>query len=149
MNNSILHFDVFSLRDGEVLQLCNEPPKCGGVWLAVMARSVSMPPGPYKTVRDIDGQSVEMAAILAARIGKSHGEWLWEQLSPPSKEFIGDFMFEQGAEKDRWYYLLLSEVSDNPIEVHINSESEPDNEAMACFGSVAKQVRDAILDRKQ
>ena len=109
MNPRILDLDVFSLRDGEVLQLCAEPPAHGD-WLAVMARSVTMPPGPHRASRDLDGEPVEMAAIVAARKGKVHGEWLWQQLSPPSKEYVGDFMFEHGAEPDRWYYLLLSSV---------------------------------------
>lgn len=106
MNPRILALDVFALRDGEILGLDTEQPT-SGEWLAVMARSVTMPPGPYRATRDMDGEPVKMAAILAARKGKVHGEWLWQQLSPPSKEYVGDFMFEQGAEVDRWYYLLL------------------------------------------
>lgn len=146
MSNQLLDLDVFSLRDGEVLQLCIERPKCKGDWLAVMARTVSMPPGPHRATRDMDGEPVEMAAIIAARVGKTHGEWVWQQLSPPTKEFVGDFMFEQGAEMDRWYYLLLSKVDFDPAppEVHINGGQDIDTEAGTIIGKVVRQVVDGI-----
>lgn len=137
MNNSLLDLDTWTLRDGECLQLCDEMPACIGEVLAVMARSVSMPPGPHRPSRDLDGEPVEMAAILCARFTR-RGEWVWQQLSPPTKEYIGDFMFNHGAEKDRWHYLLVSSV---PTEVHIvPGEEELDDAAMETIGNVARQI---------
>lgn len=113
MATTILDFDSFTLRDKEVMQLCDERPTCGGTWLAVQARSVSMPPGEVHPVREFDGEPVEMAAIIAAQWIASKG-WIWVQLSPPTKEVVGDYLFEQQVELDRWYYLLLSSPAPTP-----------------------------------
>lgn len=102
--------EVFALRDNESMQLWTERPD-NGRWLAVMARSVEMPPGERSPVRTIDGAPVEQAAIIAAEWSAKNQCWHWQQLSQPSKEFIGDMLFDGGAEKDRWYYLVVTDLS--------------------------------------
>lgn len=103
----ILSFDSFTLRDGERMQLSSERPGKGR-YLAVMVRSVSMPAGEKANVRPIDGAAVEQAAILACEMN-SNGQWLWCHLSPPTKEVIGDFLFDDcKIDRDKWYYLTLT-----------------------------------------
>jgi hypothetical protein len=96
--------EVFALRHGETIQSCLEQPK-DGKWLAIMLRSVSMPAGPRQVERD-DGKPVEAAAVLAA--GLLDGKWQWVQLSPSTKEVIGDLFYDSSAPLDRWLYLVVS-----------------------------------------
>ena len=102
-----LDLEMFALRDNERFQFYDEHPGDGRV-LAVMARSVSMPEGAKSKERACDGAPVEAAAILACEIGAASGEWHWVQISPTSKEVIGDRMFDNGLEKDRWYFMLVT-----------------------------------------
>lgn len=97
--------EVFSLRSGERVEVFFEEP-ADGCSLALMARSLSMPPGPRWGVRQSDGAPVEDAAIVAAQ--RVDDLWQWVQLSPPTKEYLGDLLFDNDAEKDRWYYLLVT-----------------------------------------
>lgn len=105
--------EVFALRDNESAQLWKERPEFGR-FLAVMARTVQFPEGPFSPVRKEDGMPVEMAAIIAAVIGAKSQAWHWVQLSAPTKERIGDLMFDVKCEKDRWYYLAIEDFSAVP-----------------------------------
>lgn len=102
--------EVFAIRDNESLQLWTERPE-GGRYIAVMARSVEMPPGARSPVRTVDGAPVEQATIVAAEWSAKNQHWHWVRLSPPTKEFIGDMIFDSGAELDRWYYLAVTDLS--------------------------------------
>lgn len=102
--------EVFALRDNESIQLFTERPDFGR-FIAVMARSVEMPSGPRSPVRAEDGAPVEQAAILACGWGFENQCWHWMQISPPSKERIGDLLFDGGADRDRWYFLLIFDTS--------------------------------------
>lgn len=99
--------EVFALRDNELMQLFTKRPE--GRFIAVMARSVEMPDGPRSPVRTADGAPVEQAAILGALWNYSQQCWQWTQISPPSKERIGDLIFDSGASKDCWYYLAITD----------------------------------------
>lgn len=101
--------EVFAIRDHESVQLFTEPPEFGR-YIAVMARSVEFPPGPRSEVRTADGLPVESATIVAAEFGARHQSWHWVRLSAPTKEFVGDQLFDNGCEKDRWYYLLITDL---------------------------------------
>lgn len=108
-----LDHEVFAIRDGERVELTNVRPNQGR-WLAVMARSVEMPDGPKVPVRTCDSAPVEQAAILACEMNRSRHAWQWLQISPASKEIIGDLLFDSGAEKDRWYYAIFSDDVEQP-----------------------------------
>lgn len=106
-----LDFEAFALRDGEVMQLFTEPQP--GLCIAVMARSVEMPPGEHSAVRELDGAPVVNAAILSAHWSRSKQAWQWMQIAPASKEVIGDHMIDvANVEFDRWYYLLITQQDD-------------------------------------
>lgn len=106
----MLENEVFALRENESLQLWTERPESGR-FVAVMARTVEMPPGARSPVRTSDGAQVEQAAIVAAEWSAKHQHWHWVRLSSPSKELIGDMLFDNGAERDRWYYLSITDLS--------------------------------------
>lgn len=105
MKTMVADNEVFAIRDGESTTILEERPT-EGRFIAVMARSVFMPDGPRSLQRRSDGAPVEMAAILSCQIN-TDGEWQWTQLSPPTKENIGDLLFDSGAEKDKWYYAAI------------------------------------------
>lgn len=104
--------EVFALRDNENVRLSEEKPASGRV-LAIQARSVAFPPGPFEKKRTGDGAPVEQAAIVAADWLPSKGLWCWVQLSPQTKEVIGDLLFDTGAEKDRWYYITVESIPEH------------------------------------
>lgn len=105
----MLENEVFAIRENELLELWTERPESGR-FVAVMARRVEMPPGPWSPVRTSDCAPVEQAAIVAAEWSEKHQHWHWVRLSSPSKELIGDMLFDGGAEKDRWYYLTITDL---------------------------------------
>jgi len=102
--------EVLALRDNERILLSSERPE-GGRFIAVMARSVEMPEGPRSPVRAEDGAPVEQAAILACEFGHEQQAWHWMQISQPSKERIGDLLFDNAADKDRWYFVAIFDLS--------------------------------------
>lgn len=111
---AILENDVLAIRNGERLQLWTEIPDCDR-WVAVQVVSVTMPEGQIHSSRPRDGMPVEQAAIIACEMVK--GKWQWTQLSPPSKEFIGDMLFDSDAERGRWYYLSIESTRiPDPVE---------------------------------
>lgn len=99
--------EVFALRNNEVIQLFTGPLDSGR-WLAVQARSIEMPTADRTKVRACDGAPVEQAAIVACEWNPEHGGWQWVPLSSPTKERIGDHLFDSGASRDVWYYLLVT-----------------------------------------
>ena len=98
--------EVFAIRDGEWSSLYEQRPT-EGRWFAIQARTVSFPEGPTHPVRQSDQALVENAAIIACQI--VDGKWQWMQLSPPTKADIGDLLFDCNAEKDKWYYLVITQ----------------------------------------
>lgn len=98
--------EVFALRHGEVIQLFIERPESGR-FLAVQARTVEFPDGPVQATRPGDGAPVERAAIVCCEW--INNQWQWCQLSPQTKEAIGDHMFDNGVKKDTWYYLSIEQ----------------------------------------
>jgi hypothetical protein len=111
MSKKIVENESFALRHGEQYKIIDIKP-IKGRWIAIMAQSVQFPFGPYAKARQSDGAPVEQAAILACQM--VDGLWQWLQLSPPTKENIGDLLFDSGADKDAWYYLEISEtISDD------------------------------------
>jgi hypothetical protein len=105
--------EVFALRDGELLTVFGEEPSevqdvPSGRWICVMLRSVDFPDGPVCPFRESDKATVECAAVLACQ--KVRGEWQWIQLGAPSKENIGDLLFDANAERDKWYYLEITQA---------------------------------------
>lgn len=104
-----IDFEAFSLRDGEKIEILETQPE-SGTWFAVQARTVEMPPGERNPVRTTDGAPVEQAAILGCQISNERKTWQWLQLAPLTKELIGDLLFNNGAEKDRWYFVRVSEA---------------------------------------
>ena len=105
-----LENEVFSIRDGEKLQLWDGKPE-GIRSIAVMARTVEMPEGPRAQVRACDGAPIENAAILACEFQHNGQCWQWLQLSPCTKENIGDLMFNNHCERDKWYYLSVEDLT--------------------------------------
>lgn len=104
-----LIYEAFSLRDGEYVSLGKDQPT-EGTWFAVMAKSVPQPPGEIVSNREVPGLeslSVEMAAIIACQIRMSDNKYVWMQLSPMTKEIIGDLMFDCKAELDQWYFATV------------------------------------------
>jgi hypothetical protein len=108
-NYAMLDLEVFAIRDNESIRIVQTRPERGR-WIAVMARSIEMPDGPRSPVRESDGAPVEQAAILACEFGERQQSWHWQQLSPASKEIIGDVLFDNQCEKDRWYFLVVSDL---------------------------------------
>ena len=100
--------EVFALRDGESVTVVTEQPTSGR-WFAVQARTVSMPDGAQSPIREADGKPVEQAAIIACQ-QNMEGLWQWMQLSPATKENIGDLLFDGNAEKDVWYYCVVEDL---------------------------------------
>ena len=97
--------ELFSLRHGEVLQVFSEQPTTG-LWIAAMLRSVTMPEGDRQPVRQHDGAPVEQVAVVACH--KVDGKWQWLQLSPATKEAIGDYLIDNGFERDQWNYATIA-----------------------------------------
>ena len=105
-----LEFDTFSIRDNERVQMLTDKPDSGR-FIAIMARSCELPPGPHQSVRTSDNEPVESAAIVAAIWSHVRQNWQWQQLSSVSKEYLGDVMFANECEKDRWYYMTFEDLS--------------------------------------
>lgn len=99
--------EVFAIRDGEMTTIHEQQPESGR-WIAVQARRVMMPKGPCQQVRQTDGAPVEQAAIVACQL--SEGKWQWVTLSAPTKETIGDLLFDGNAERDTWYYAAFTDT---------------------------------------
>jgi hypothetical protein len=99
--------EVFALRGGERVTIVADRPT-SGQWIAVMARSVSMPDG-HKEPERYDGAPVEEAAIVAAKLN-SEGRWYWLQMSPATKELIGDLIFIDPVVRDCWLYAVLGDL---------------------------------------
>lgn len=106
MDKIIAENEVFAIRNGEIMTTADKEPTSGR-WLAVMLRSVEFPDGPVSKVRPSDGAPVERCAILACQ--KVKGEWQWCALSAPSKELIGDLFFNANVDRDKWYYLEITQ----------------------------------------
>jgi hypothetical protein len=106
MKTMLSENEVFAIRNDELVTITDTEPSSGR-WFAVMARSVVFPGGPSHPVRVSDGLPVEAAAILACQ--KRDGLWQWMQLSPVTKENIGDLVFDSNAEKDRWYFVIVTQ----------------------------------------
>lgn len=100
--------EIFSLRTYECVTIKEECPTDGHV-LAVMARSIEFPDGDIEATA-WDGSPVEQAAILACE--RFDGKWQWSSLSQPTKQFIGNLLFDGGAERDKWYYAII-EIPEN------------------------------------
>lgn len=98
--------EVFALRNGESVRFFEGTPPAGADRvLAVMVRSVLMPGGERKPV-DHRGRAVEQAAILACE--QTPNGWAWVPLSAPTKELIGDLLFDVlRAEPNFWYFLAV------------------------------------------
>lgn len=109
METNWLANDVYAIRDHEAAQLLTENPN-EGRYIAVMARTVELPPGEHSKERSADGAPVEQATIVAAEFGAKHQCWHWIRLSAPTKEFVGDLLFNGGCERDRWYYLQITDL---------------------------------------
>ena len=101
--------EVFALRMGERLSLHRreiDAAKAGHCVLAVMLRSVDFP-GPMEPRRQTDRAPVQQCAILAAQ-RSADGLWQWCPLSTPSKESIGDYLFDIAKPpQDEWFYLAI------------------------------------------
>lgn len=105
-----LDHEVFALRDNEQFAVQEGRP-IKGRWIAVMLRSVQLPEGPHVATRHCDGEPVEKCAVLAAEMNATRQAWQWMQIAAPSKERIGDLLLEASAERDRWYYLVITDLS--------------------------------------
>lgn len=96
--------EAFALRSGEVVRVSDTEPEARWRYLAVMLRTVTMPPGERQPERQTDGAKVEQLAILACE--RVDGKWQWVQLSPPTKEAIGDYMLDScECDQDKWHFL--------------------------------------------
>lgn len=105
------NYEAFSMRDGEIATILEHQPD-NGRWFAVMMSPVPPMPGPMQAHREIDGltvEPVELAAVIACQKRRDTGEFVWMQLSPLTKEVIGDVLFNSRAEKGRWYYALITD----------------------------------------
>ena len=109
METNWLDNEVYAIRDHEAVQVLTERP-AGGRFIAVMARTVELPPGEHSKERSADGAPVEQATIVAAEFGAKHHNWHWIRLSAPTKEFVGDLLFDNECERDRWYYLQITDL---------------------------------------
>lgn len=97
--------EVFSFRDNEQTLLHTEPPD--GWSMGCMLRSVQMPEGPRGRVDtpSYQGPPSQFAILTCER--RDDG-WAWLVLSPPSKQWLGAYMFDEcGCDPDVWYYLTL------------------------------------------
>ena len=104
--------DFFTFRDGEHFHLytvrqpdSSQPP----LKYAVQLRSLDFPDGNYRTFRDCDGAEVVNAAVVACQWVKRDDEdgsgWQWMQMSPVTKELVGDVLIDSGCAVDTWYYM--------------------------------------------
>jgi hypothetical protein len=101
--------EVFALRDSEQVTIVEDRP-AKGRFIAVMARSLEMPEGARSVARPSDGAPVEQAAIVACEWNNTFQSWQWLAVSPPTKERIGDLLFDsEGVVKDRWYYATITD----------------------------------------
>lgn len=100
-----IRHETFALRDNEKVTLSEARPKSGRI-LAVQLRSCEFPKGPVNEI-SAEGHRVERAAVLCAEWMQGRNEWQWTQLSPITKERIGDMLFDAGASRDVWYYLQI------------------------------------------
>lgn len=105
----VIENEVFALRNGEQYTINDRPPMSGR-WFAIMARTCYMPDGPKHLVRQSDNAPVESAAVIACQM--VDGKWQWMQLSPNTKESLGDLMFDSNAEKDTWYYITIEQTNE-------------------------------------
>ena len=97
---------LWSLRDGETLELFNDEPS-DGLWFAARVVPVPLPGTPVAPYRGEPNQSVEQCAVVAAH-RNCLDEWQWLHLSPETKEHVGNFMLDVGkVERDRWYFLVV------------------------------------------
>lgn len=117
MTSMNITHEAFSLRDGEYLTLSSETPETNDVWLAVMLKTVPPMPGTMKYKRDIPGMSdakVESVAVIACHQRMHDGLFVWAQLSPQTKEIVGDFLFDSGASLDKWHYVVIQKTGARP-----------------------------------
>ncbi len=112
MSELKLDNEVFALRDGEVAETSMDRPT-DGEWIAVMLRSVKFPEGEHEPFRESDGVPVEMCAVLACHLVRD--KWQWLQLSPQTKERVGDLFFDSNAPRDQWLYLKIRKVPKKEI----------------------------------
>jgi hypothetical protein len=75
-----------------------------GIWWAIKAVPASFP-GEHHT-ETLDGMPVESAAIVACEKRDDNGLWVWCYLTPAAKRLFGDMIFDNGLEKNRWYYVV-------------------------------------------
>jgi hypothetical protein len=103
--------EVFALRDAERIVVAEAAPDKGR-WIIVQLVPVQMPDGNRTTVRACDGAPVEQCAVIACEWSVTNNGWQWLQLSPPTKEFIGDLLFDNGAERNQWHFIAVEQLEE-------------------------------------
>lgn len=100
----MIRHEQFALRDNERIRQV-ESHTDDACCIGVMARTVQMPDGERQAVRPEDGAPVEQAAILG--VERVEGKWQWLPLSQPTKEILGDLIFDNNLPRDEWIWLVI------------------------------------------
>ena len=111
MTKHMLTNDVFAIRDEVFVAYDSEQAAINHngatCVLAVMLRTVEFPPGKIEPVRTADSAPVEARAVVSCKRNPK-GRWQWLPLSAPSKEAMGDYLFDGcEATPDRWYFVAF------------------------------------------
>jgi hypothetical protein len=134
---------LWSLRDGETLELFNDEP-ADGLWFAARIVPVPLPGTPVAPYRGEPNQSVEQCAVVAAH-RNSLGEWQWLHLSPGTKGHVVNFMVDVGeVARDRWYYVVVGRDKAMAAEVALADRKRARNSPQTCI----KCGVGAIVDSK-
>jgi hypothetical protein len=104
--NQIVINELWALREGETMELSETEPT-EGEWFAVRVVPVALPGKPVAPYRNLPNTASEQCAIIGAE-KNSLGEWQWLNLSPGTKERLGDWLIDVcHVERDRWYFVTL------------------------------------------
>lgn len=87
-----INYEVFSLRDYEKVVIYKYDTGEDDL-IAVMLRAVEFPTGKKDH--------------LLAACKKDTTGWYWLNLSPPTKDAIGNLMSTVSAQPERWYYVKV------------------------------------------
>lgn len=110
---SALINEVFAIRNDERITLLARHEK--GCLAVQLVTTVFPDSGDYVKISGA-GNKTLLAGFAAARKNPG-GFWGWVAVSPPTKEFIADFLEDTcKVEKDKWYYIAFESDAVNSDE---------------------------------
>lgn len=102
--------ELFSLRDGEAFAIYEQEEKVPSTGVSIAVQLVPIREFPTEDYDDkaYNGEPVCFRAVIAARRQAITGLWQWVQLSPITKERIGDLLHnEMEAKSNTWYFCHI------------------------------------------